>query len=445
MVQIAQFPHSLKCTYPCGDANRNALSECYGRFNDTLMAFEYQPDGTFQRFALRPVWHLSDVYALGDGDLDGLKEVIVFGGGGDSIYESPDSFSFPSVGVCGFSHPGRSSIAAGFTDLDRDGHQEVALNVSDGRGICLFENTGDNRYDSVWTFYQLPRPSGDYGHFAVDDFDRDSLTELVTCGSGNLIDIFEGTGADNQYVRSAQCTTCMSNNWDIAGAHDMDHNGWSEFIVIGTDTLSPHFMRMMIFESTGHPHYQVVWQQSLTDFSQGFFGNPISVGDVDGDGTMEFAVNSGWGVVLFKCTGPHEYARVWSRETSDAWLKLYDINGDGRSEIIFDGPRGTEIWEDTEGLGVAEFSKFSLEFPVKVAPSVARLGASLRFSGIQPGSDIEVHSLDGRLVRETQGVRQSTWTWDLRNQSGSLVPAGTYFAVIRSRGKSTSLKLCVVK
>jgi hypothetical protein len=42
-------------------------------------------------------------------------------------------------------------------------------------------------------------------------------------------------------------------------------------------------------------------------------------------------------------------------------------------------------------------------------------------------------------------VRQSAWTWNLRDQHGDLVSAGTYFAVIRSKGKATSLKLCVVK
>jgi hypothetical protein len=222
----------------------------------------------------------------------------------------------------------------------------------------------------------------------------------------------------------------------------MDHDGWPEFIGIGESLGCP---TLMVYEATSVGHYHEVWGQVHPDWSQGWFGNPISVGDVDGDSTEEFGVSTGGGVALFKCTGPHEYSEVWSRESTGTYLHLFDINSDGRAEIIFDGPQGTEIWEDTEGLGVAEFSKFSLESPVKVSPSVVRLGASLLLSGLPPGADIEVHSLDGRLVRETQGVRQSTWTWDLRNQSGSLVPAGTYFAVIRSRGKSTSLKLCVVK
>ena len=67
------------------------------------------------------------------------------------------------------------------------------------------------------------------------------------------------------------------------------------------------------------------------------------------------------------------------------------------------------------------------------------------FSGIPSDAAVEIHAIDGRLVRRQPQVRQSSWTWDLRNQSGNLVPAGTYFAVVRCKGKSTSLKLCLVK
>jgi YVTN family beta-propeller protein len=108
------------------------------------------------------------------------------------------------------------------------------------------------------------------------------------------------------------------------------------------------------------------------------------------------------------------------------------------------GSNSVSIIRDST-LGVAEFTKLPQLHTVTVQPTIARLGAPVKFSGLPTGSDIEVHSLDGRLVSRTSAVRQSTWTWDLRNRSGSLVPAGTYFAVIRSKGKSTSLKLCLVR
>ena len=96
-------------------------------------------------------------------------------------------------------------------------------------------------------------------------------------------------------------------------------------------------------------------------------------------------------------------------------------------------------------MSVAEFTKPPQPRSPRIQPTIVRLGAPVLFSGTPPDADIEVHSLDGRLVSRASGVRQSSWTWDLRDQAGNLVPAGTYFAVIRGKGKSTSLKLCLVK
>jgi hypothetical protein len=170
----------------------------------------------------------------------------------------------------------------------------------------------------------------------------------------------------------------------------------------------------------------------------------IATGDADGDGVDEFAFTAATGIKLLKCTGPGQYEEVWQLNHPSHWLRFFDINQDGRDELIVP-VESTYIFEDTLGLGIADFTRFPERSPVKVAPSVARLGTSLLFSGFPAGADIEVHSLDGKLVKRTQGARQSAWTWNLRDQSGNLVPAGTYFAVVRSKGKTTSLKLCLVK
>ena len=94
---------------------------------------------------------------------------------------------------------------------------------------------------------------------------------------------------------------------------------------------------------------------------------------------------------------------------------------------------------------MAEMAKSRLESRVSAVPTVLRLGATPLFSGIPTDAAVEIHGVDGRLVRRQPQVRQPSWTWDLRDQAGNFVPAGTYFAVIRSKGKSTSLKLCLVK
>ena len=106
----------------------------------------------------------------------------------------------------------------------------------------------------------------------------------------------------------------------------------------------------------------------------------------------------------------------------------------------------TSIWEDTSGLAGATIPKPPpWARSIAVEPTVSRRGWPAIFTGIPDGATVEVHNLAGRLVRTQPQLRQPSWTWDLSDQAGNLVPAGTYFAVIRSKEKATSLKLCIVK
>jgi hypothetical protein len=82
---------------------------------------------------------------------------------------------------------------------------------------------------------------------------------------------------------------------------------------------------------------------------------------------------------------------------------------------------------------------------IAVEPTVSRRDWPAIFTGLPDGATVEVHSMAGRLVRVHSLKVGPSWTWDLRDQAGNLVPAGTYFAVVRSKGRSTSLKLCLVK
>jgi hypothetical protein len=449
MARIAELSEHLGGNYPCGAVNgRCAIYGIEPYSWDSMVVYEYEGNNQFQRAATGAVvtW---GPWCFGDGDDDGKMEVLAMGGERDVvIWEAPSQDSFPSESVWSVCPiPYSQFCYMKYTDFWQDGHQEVAAAAGDS-GIKLYKNSGDNSYSLAATLIDTPPWWCSDGDFAVGDFDRDSLMDLVTGRTTNAVPepflyVFEAAGNDS-HLLAAVCTTGTVNNYNIAAAHDMDQNGWPELIALGADTGSD-YMALAICEASGRHRYHQVWEQVRPDFNMGPYDNPISVGDVDGDKVDEFGVSTGGGVALFKCTGLHDYTEVWNRESTGTYLRLFDINNDGRAEVIFDGPQGTEIWEDTDGLGVAEFARLPQLHTVAVQPTIVRLGTPVVFSGVSCGSDIEVLSLDGRLVSRTSGVRQSTWTWNLRDRSGNLVPAGTYFAVIRSKEKSTSLKLCLVK
>jgi hypothetical protein len=325
-------------------------------------------------------------------------------------------------------------VPVGFTDLDRDGRRELIME-SWNAGFILFENTGNNRYDSVAVLSCLPWQA--FGVFDTGDFDQDSLCELVTRG----LHIFEATGYDNQYVLSAECPLGDSDrSTQIVTAGDMDLDGRPEFIVLST---MPGYARLLIYEATAHAEYRRVWQRRLP--IGGLAMAAIAVGDADGDGVNELAYTTFGLRQIFKCTGPDNYESVWSSDTGGIHVAFYDLNGNGRDELIVSESSHCAIYEDTEGLAVAVMAKPELKSRVSVAPTVLRLGAAALFSDIPADATVEIHDIDGSLVRRQPQVQQFGWTWDLRDQIGDLVPAGTYFAVVRAKGQSTSLKLCLVK
>jgi hypothetical protein len=390
---------------------------------------------------IRTEMHPGYARAVGDGDGDSLMELVAGYGEQLRIWESVAFDSLPSRLVLDTQLAGQAD-QVGCYDLDGDGHAEYWV-AADGPMVVL-ESRGNDSFGSV------PFPSSQGGpavSFAVADFDNDGKMEVAYPRSDDGgLSFFECEG-DNQYRLSDTMMWPEGQSWSgywCTTANDMDRNGLVEFVSNSegwNEQLGYCLVR--IVEEPVHDSFVCVCTLNLR-----FNGNcgSVAAGDVDGDQIDEFAVSTGDEVRLFKCSGLAQYQQVWqvNKAVTGDEIQFFDLNNDGRDELLFSSD-STYIYEDTVGLGVAEFTRMPVKSPAKVSPSVARLGASLLFSGIPPGADIEVLSLDGRLVSRASGVRQSTWSWNLRNQSGSLVPAGTYFAVIRSREKSTSLKLCVVK
>jgi hypothetical protein len=450
LVRVATIPGGLSGTLPCGNLYHDGHVELVGSVDNSMEVID---DTGWNEYRVRHINFPQEyAYALGEGNGDGLTELIT---NYDSlcVWKQAAPESFPSHLVfwdTTMMHYGCCRVE--FCDLDNDGHTDILANIEGYGPSYLWENRGGDTYEPV------PFPTQNWWRVApidgaIGDFDGDGLMEV---GGGGWTDdalhqgglaFFECCGNDS-YFPTCTIPQPPGQSWDpvvwSTAARNMEGDGLSEFVSVqmGLDEQSGLILMRIVKEPI---HNQFVEVCTL-NFSLGpWFGPDVAAGDVDGDGRDELAVSTVNDVRIVKYVGPGHYATECIIDKPNVTdLRMFDLNQDGHDELIF-ATDSTYIYEDTSGLGIAEFSKFSLESPVKVSPSVASLGASLLFSGVPPGADIEVLSLDGRLVSRASGVRQSTWTWNLRDRSGNLVPAGTYFAVIRSKGKSTSLKLCLVR
>lgn len=71
-------------------------------------------------------------------------------------------------------------------------------------------------------------------------------------------------------------------------------------------------------------------------------------GGIDGDGIEEIRWSTGGQISVYKCTGLHEYERVWTwyqTGNNSCNLNLYDMNGNGYNELLKSGSGMTHIIE----------------------------------------------------------------------------------------------------
>jgi hypothetical protein len=125
-------------------------------------------------------------------------------------------------------------------------------------------------------------------------------------------------------------------------------------------------MRFQIWSTDGDDHLRPIWE--VDAFIEGNSSDvlPLALGDIDGDGDMEAAINMGkvltvwdWepdeasptGGTMVQIYGEHMGPVGWGG------IFVEDVDGDGRAEVITHDPAGgarglariPELWENPRG------------------------------------------------------------------------------------------------
>lgn len=130
-----------------------------------------------------------DMWATGDFDNDGLFDIVLTDDFGlpvvsPQIYESPDSFSYPTGEVWRDTVGPALVLPICVYDIDQDGISEIVKNRDSHYGdIGIYESVGDNQYDLI--FADNPDSSGNDAPgatIAFGDYDEDGKIEFVPAG-----------------------------------------------------------------------------------------------------------------------------------------------------------------------------------------------------------------------------------------------------------------------
>ena len=299
------------------DADHDGRSELIF-VSESLMAISiYELNGdTFEFMGI--IDTMVSFWEVGDLDGDGLTDLISqrsIGGGNESdmlIMESREYYGYPDTVVWEGYLWGSECGEGPLWVYDFDGDGKVEIMNSAMRYIYVWENEGDNEYEFVYgdtlgdTIVCLT--GGAYG-----DFDGDGRAEMAFSDIYGHVIVMESVG-DNDY--EVVWTGLLSdyvggieihNVYDNFSVGDMDGDGKMEFVLHGAYWNDDVF----VFEAVGDNEYDVVWYDSLPHRVWGSYDAISDVGDVDGDGVPEVVLSTTSDIYVLKAVGDDSLEVVW--------------------------------------------------------------------------------------------------------------------------------------
>ncbi|MBW1729044.1 MAG: T9SS type A sorting domain-containing protein [Deltaproteobacteria bacterium] len=386
------------------------------------------------------------LYDMGDGDSDGLIDILSQWQRSMYIYEQENTFSYSDSCVWRVTPlTGSYRVWPKYTDLDGDNIFEVSHNnhTSLYYYIAVNENTGDNIFGN---FTEIQWPYGSPGDFTWGDYDGDGFIEIAGGSGAGYLSVFENV-ADDSFEIVWQEPFGHPNLKIHKSLGDVNGNGFLEW-VSGSHDFSAGGFFFRVYEATGNNIYEQIYYDSLP-------GNPwylggAAAGDVDGDGINEFIFSSNANVGLYKYNSLTGWMRVWLLENLQGTVMpfLVDTDGDGLCEIIINSdaiPGFTRIYHLV--LTAIEDLNTNVIKGVNIFPNPANDRVLIDLSEFEEGNmTVNVFDIMGRKVFSREAVASGqTIIWNLAEKRGKMVGSGVYYVRIANQKIDYVKKITILK
>jgi hypothetical protein len=214
-------------------------------------------------------------------------------------------------------------IGAG--DFDRDGHMDVVAGPYWYRGPDFTEKHG---FFPAQPFETAPGPTNSLYSF-VYDFNRDGWPDILVVGRVHLHPAFWYENPRSKSGLWPKHLVFERVQGETPAFGDVDRDGMPELLTLWENRWG--FLRPDRRDPTQPWSYQPVtapgpWQR---------FYHGEGLGDINGDGRVDLVLNDGW---WEQPAGGQSawpaHPGVFSKDRGGAQILVYDVNGDGRNDVI---------------------------------------------------------------------------------------------------------------
>lgn len=392
------------------------------------------------------------LWDIGDFDADGFYDIVMQCGStnpfwvGTSIFESPDSFSYPTQEVWRDTVGQAAVLPISACDIDQDGLREIVKVGANGIDFVIYESVGNDLYERIYedTIQGINTPTST---IAFGDFDGDSNVEFVL---GNLSD---GVGAaywlyespvDNIYEFINLGSLSTKNIKDCFSVPDADEDGKLEFVVKGF-TVPDARIHAFIFEATGDNTYEIIKTFNLFGGYDWYGGGYSDVGDVDGDSIPEIVLEGCQSVHIIKSAGNDSFY-VWEtlpgNLTGSSVRVTDDIDNNGLNEIVISGNDQTRIYEFEPGGITENVSGEIKKIKLETYPNPFYDKIEIDFSTNQRINKLKllIYDATGRSIKSFNKLTDKI-VWDGTDDHGKKLPAGVYFCCLETNDSTVTKKI----
>jgi hypothetical protein len=444
-----------------GDTDRDGhLELIFTTYGDWPTARIY-----FYELHLPDTWEVDTVPLLGgdllwdsgDFDDDGIYDLALQFhiespslADGIMIFESPDSFSYPTQEVW------RDTVGFALVtpictfDIDQDGLPEIVKVLGDYTHLHIYESIGNNLYSTIAEITTSSTHNSS-STLAFGDFDSDNQNEFVWGYSAGEYSIWECTG-NNSYQGILLQQLSTVNIKDCFSVPDADGDGKVEFVVKGFVVPTAR-IHAFIFEATGDNTYEIIKSFDLFGGHNSYYGGYSDVGDVDGDSIPEIVLEGCQNIYIIKAADNDSFY-VWETlpgNNSGSSVRVYDIDGNGLSEVIISGNDMTRIYEYEVGIAeeaVSEVKKASLAVSPNPFSNKVTIAFGLKRLSANHTIELKIYDSCGRLVKYFEppiSIQNNQIAWDGNDFYGHKLPGGVYFLTLTAGDYSTTEKLLLVR